>query len=131
MIGLPKSDGGGGVHSGDDARNVIGVVGKANTPSVVFTSGVFTSGLTTVAFCGVWKDGGRSEAVAVVFKSGSVLDANNAFFSLCADRSAFNAAAVVIATFGVTFTGRFDDDTASWRVPTPPEISSLAMRCRS
>lgn len=109
--GLPNSEDGDGVQPGSDEGKIIlgvGVVGGANTPS-----GVFTSDLTTVGLCGVWKDVGTGEAVAVVFRSGWVLDANMAFFNLCANRSAFNAAAVVMATFGVTFRGRFDDDTAS------------------
>lgn len=114
MTGLPNPEGGGGVQSpSDEGKLIIGVAGKVKTLSGAFTSGVFTSGLTAVPFCGVWKDVGRGEAVAVVFRSGRVLEANNAFFSLRADRSAFNAAAVVVATFGVTFRGRFDDDNAS------------------
>lgn len=113
--GLPNSEGGGGgVQLGsDEGKFIIGVVGRVNTASGASTSVVFTSGLVTVGFWGVWKDIGTGEAVAVVFRSGWVLEANIAFFSLCADRSAFNAAAVVMATFGVTFKGRFDDDKAS------------------
>ena len=127
--GLPNSEGnGGGVQpASDGGKFIVGVVGGANT-----LSGAFTSGLTTTTFCGVWKDVGTGKAVAVVFRSGWVLDASIALFSLCADRSAFKAAAVVIATFGVTFSGRLDDDIASWsRAPTAPEFSSLAMRRRS
>lgn len=107
--GLPNSEGDGGVQTGSDE----GKFKFMNAPSGAFTSGVFTPGLTTVVFCGVWKDVGTGEAVAVVFRSGWVLEANIAFFSLCADRSAFNAAAVVMATFVVTFRGRFNDDTMS------------------
>lgn len=124
--GLPKSEGGGGgvQPSNDGGKLIVGVLGGTNTLS--------GAGLTATAFCGVWKDVGTGKAVAVVFRSGWVLEANMALLSLWADRSAFNAAAVVIATFGVTFSGRLDDDIAnSSRVPTTPEISSLAIRRRS
>lgn len=114
VTGLSNSGSGDGVQLGsDEGKVIIGVLGKVNTPTGASTSGVFTSRLTSVAFCGVWKDTRIGEAVAVVFRSGWVLEANIAFFSLCADRSAFNAAAVVMATFGVTVRGRFDDDIAS------------------
>lgn len=112
--GLSNSEGDGGVQLGsDEGKLIIGVVGGAKTPSGAFGSGVFTSGLNTIVFCGVWKDVGTSEVTAVMLRSGWVLEANIAFFSLCADRSAFNVAAVVMATFGVTLRGRFDDDIAS------------------
>ena len=105
--GLPNSVGGGGDQPGSDEGKLM------NVSLGTFTSGVFMADLTAVVFCGVWKDVGTGEAVDVVFRSGWVLEANIAFFSLLADRSAFNAAAVVMATFGVTFRGRFIDDTTS------------------
>lgn len=70
VVRPPSSVGGDGVQLGSaGGKLIIGVFGSVNAPST-FTSGVFTSGLTTVAFCGVWKDVGIGEAVAVVFRSG-------------------------------------------------------------
>lgn len=47
-------------------------------------------------------DGGGGAEVALVLRSGSLRAASSARLSLCADRSAFSAAAVVTATCGVT-----------------------------
>lgn len=111
--GLSNSKDGGVQLGSDEGKLIIGVVGSENPPSGVLMSGVFASSLTTVLFCGVWKDVGTGEVTTILFRSGWVLEAKMAFFSFCADLSAFNAAAVVMATFGVTARGRLDDDTAT------------------
>ena len=65
-------------------------------------------------FCGVWKDIGTDTWAALLFKSGELLVSNSTRLSFCAERSVFNAAAVVAATLGVTLSGRFVCDPVKW-----------------
>lgn len=59
-------------------------------------------------FCGVLKSmAGAALPTAWVFSNGSRRTRSSAPLSFCAALSAFRAAAVVTATFGVTLTGRF------------------------
>jgi hypothetical protein len=56
-----------------------------------------------IAFCGdLYPEGGGGAAAALVLRSGSLRAVSKARLSLWAARSAFSAAAVVIATCGVT-----------------------------
>lgn len=76
------------------------------------------------AFCGVLNaTGGAGATAALVLRSGSLRTDNSARFSLWAERSAFRAAAVVIATWGVTLYGR--RETGSGRRGSRDEVNAF------
>ena len=50
----------------------------------------------------------------MLLRSGELLVANSTRLNFCAERSAFDAAAVVAATLGVTFSGRLICDPIKW-----------------
>lgn len=63
--------------------------------------------------CGVSNATGAAVTAAVTFLRGSCRIANRARLSFSADRSAFKAAAVVTATWGVTLNGRLETGSGS------------------
>ena len=86
----------------DGGKFIIGVAGNKKIPARIPGSGLIVAG-----FCGVWKDVRTDTWAALLFRSGELLVAHSTRLSFCAERSAFNAAAVVAATLGVTLSGRF------------------------
>jgi len=87
---------------GDHPGENLGVLnaGKAPLGRERRPAGVGVSGARfTAVLPGVRNDVGAAVAVeAALLSKGSFLVANRARFNFCAERSAFNAAAVVIAT---------------------------------
>lgn len=88
----------------------------------------------TAALLGVRNDIGAGLDAALLLSKGSFLTASKARFNFCAERSAFNAAAVVTATWGITADGflTLDSENRLSREPrTLGDTSSLLIRCWS
>lgn len=88
----------------------------------------------TAALLGVRNDVGAGLDAALLLSKGSFLTASRARFNFCAERSAFNAAAVVTATWGITAEGflTLDSESCLSRGPeTLEDMSSLLIRCWS
>lgn len=88
----------------------------------------------TAALLGVRNDVGVGLDAALLLSKGSFLTASRARFNFCAERSAFNAAAVVTATWGITADGFLTLDSESRlsrELRTLEGISSFLIRCWS
>ena len=89
---------------------------------------------STLGFCGVSNARGTGLACAAwVLSSGSVRTARRASLRRCADCSAFSAAAVVLATCGVTSSGRRTTSRSRMRdgVPNGLPLSRLSLATRA